>query len=103
MGNVSGHTKKLTVNATIFVAYCVANIIGPQVFISSEAPSYYTGYNSILGFEIASICCLAAYAGGCIIENRRRDKREGTDVSTHINDQLGDLTDYEKKCFRYIY
>ncbi|KAF4431480.1 Major facilitator superfamily domain general substrate transporter [Fusarium acutatum] len=103
MGNVSGHTKKLTVNATIFLAYCIANIIGPQVFRAAEAPHYPTGYNSILGFEVTAICALLAYAGGCIIENRKRDKAEGTDVSVRVEDQLGDLTDYEKKGFRYIY
>ncbi|PCD44651.1 hypothetical protein AU210_000108 [Fusarium oxysporum f. sp. radicis-cucumerinum] len=103
MGNVSGHTKKLTVNATIFLAYCIANIIGPQVFRAAEAPHYSNGYNSILGFEATAICALLAYAGGCIVENRKRDKAEGTDVSVRVEDQLGDLTDYEKKGFRYIY
>ncbi|RYC83108.1 hypothetical protein BFJ63_vAg14043 [Fusarium oxysporum f. sp. narcissi] len=103
MGNVSGHTKKLTVNATIFLAYCIANIIGPQVFRAAEAPHYSTGYNSILGFEATAIYALLAYAGGCIVENRKRDKAEGTDVSVRVEDQLGDLTDYEKKGFRYIY
>ncbi|RKK29165.1 hypothetical protein BFJ65_g1101 [Fusarium oxysporum f. sp. cepae] len=103
MGNVSGHTKKLTVNATTFLAYCIANIIGPQVFRAAEAPHYSTGYNSILGFEATAICALLAYAGGCIVENRKRDKAEGTDVSVRVEDQLGDLTDYEKKGFRYIY
>ncbi|KAJ3548281.1 hypothetical protein NM208_g1096 [Fusarium decemcellulare] len=103
MGNVSGHTKKLTVNATIFLAYCIANIIGPQVFITKEAPNYSTGYNAILGFEVTAICCMAAYAVGCMIENKRRDKMEGNDVSVMVEEQLGDLTDYEKKGFRYIY
>lgn len=103
MANVSGHTKKLTINATVFLAYCIANIVGPQIFIAKEAPDYTTGYNAILAFEVISICCMAAYATGCIIENRRRDQREGTDVSVTVDDQLGDLTDYEKKGFRYIY
>ncbi|KAI8719946.1 hypothetical protein NCS52_00438400 [Fusarium sp. LHS14.1] len=83
MGNVSGHTKRLTVNATIFLAYCIANIIGPQIFITREAPHYTTGYHAILGFE--------------------RDRSEGMDVIMNVEEQLGDLTDYEKKGFRYIY
>lgn len=103
MANVSGHTKKLTINATIFLAYCIANIVGPQVFIAKEAPDYTTGYNAIMAFEIVAIACLAAYAVGCIIENRIRDKREGTDIDVTLDTQLGDLTDYEKKGFRYIY
>ncbi|KAH7016372.1 major facilitator superfamily domain-containing protein [Microdochium trichocladiopsis] len=103
MANVSGHTKKLTINATVLLAYCIANIIGPQVFIAAEAPNYTTGYNAILGFEIVAIASLAAYAIGCRIENSRRDKAEGSDVSVSMKEQLGDLTDYEKTGFRYVY
>lgn len=38
--NVAGFTKKSTVSALMFVAYCVGNIIGPQFFIPSEEPAY---------------------------------------------------------------
>lgn len=103
MANVAGHTKKLTVTASIFVAYCCAMIIGPQVFLEREAPHYTTGYTSLIGFEVAAICLLAAYAIGCKIENRRRDAREGTDVCLTQEEMLEDKTDYEKKGFRYIY
>lgn len=43
MANVSGHSRKSTVNAAIFTAYCVAQIIGPQCFRASGAPDYPTG------------------------------------------------------------
>lgn len=56
-------------------------IIGPQVFREREAPHYSTGYKSLMGFEIGAITILAAYAIGCKIENRIRDKREGTEVT----------------------
>ncbi|KAH8172804.1 major facilitator superfamily protein [Sarocladium implicatum] len=103
MANVSGHTKKLTINATVFFAYCIANIVGPQVFISSEAPHYTTGYNSILGFEIGAILCMAVYGLGCRWENKQRDAKEGALGELSTNLQLGDLTDYEKPGFRYVY
>lgn len=38
--NVAGFTKKSTVSALMFVAYCVGNIVGPQFFIPSENPKY---------------------------------------------------------------
>ena len=38
--NVAGFTKKSTVSALMFAAYCVGNIVGPQFFIPSEEPSY---------------------------------------------------------------
>ncbi|KDN68837.1 hypothetical protein CSUB01_12614 [Colletotrichum sublineola] len=101
--NVSGRTKKLTVSAIVFLAYCIANIVGPQVFIATEAPHYTTGYNAILGFEAAAVACLAAYGIGCAVENKRRGVAEGSNVSVSVAEQLGDLTDYEKKGFRYVY
>ncbi|KGO67248.1 Major facilitator superfamily domain, general substrate transporter [Penicillium expansum] len=103
MANVSGHTKRLTVNGCIFVAYCMAMVIGPQLFIEKEAPQYATGYNCILGFEICAILSLAVYAFGCMIENKRRDQREGKDIQVSTAHQLSDLTDWQKKGFRYIY
>lgn len=38
--NVAGFTKKSTVSALMFVAYCVGNIVGPQFFIPTEKPGY---------------------------------------------------------------
>jgi MFS family permease len=38
--NVAGFTKKSTVSALMFAAYCVGNIVGPQFFLPSEEPSY---------------------------------------------------------------
>lgn len=103
MANVSGYTKKLTVSGVVFVAYCTANIIGPQVFRTNEAPAYTTGYNSICGFEVLEITSLAIYAIGCMIENKRRDRLEGTDVDVTMTDLVGDMTDREKRGFRYVY
>ena len=38
--NVGGFTKKATVSAMLFLAYCTGNIIGPQLFFADEAPQY---------------------------------------------------------------
>jgi hypothetical protein len=38
--NVGGFTKRSVISATLFVAYCTGNIIGPQFFLSSEEPKY---------------------------------------------------------------
>lgn len=39
--NVAGFTKKSTVMAMIFLAYCAGNLAGPQFFKASEAPNYH--------------------------------------------------------------
>jgi hypothetical protein len=38
--NVGGFTKRSVISATLFVAYCVGNIIGPQFFLASQEPKY---------------------------------------------------------------
>ncbi|KAF4819910.1 putative transporter [Colletotrichum tropicale] len=99
MANTSGHTKKVTVNAMVFLAYCVANIIAPQTFRASEAPHYATGYNSILGFESSAVALMAVYYVGIKYENRRRDKTYGKVIAGNISveESMEDLTDWEKK------
>lgn len=41
--NISGYTKKATVNALVFLGYCTGNILGPFFFFSREYPSYPVG------------------------------------------------------------
>lgn len=38
--NVAGFTKRSVTSALLFVAYCMGNIIGPQLFLTSEEPAY---------------------------------------------------------------
>lgn len=38
--NVAGFSKRSVVSAMVFIAYCVGNIVGPQFYDESEAPSY---------------------------------------------------------------
>lgn len=104
MANTSGHTKKITVNAMVFLAYCIANIIAPQTFQSSQAPTYTSGYNSILGFEAAAIFLMLVYVIGVKWENARRDKAQAAGVARDdsFNPNNEDLTDWEKPEFRYV-
>jgi MFS family permease len=41
MANVAGQTKKCFMAATIFVAYCVGNIVGPQLIKSETKSRHY--------------------------------------------------------------
>ena len=38
--NVGGFTKKSTVNAMLFFAYSMGNIVGPQLYLKTQAPVY---------------------------------------------------------------
>ncbi|GAB7325683.1 hypothetical protein MBLNU13_g09655t1 [Cladosporium sp. NU13] len=105
--NIGGFTKKNTVNAMVFIAYCSGNIIGPQLFFEDEAPSYPSGFLSMM------ICFGVAFFLSILLrlfliwENKRRDNRTGTVVDLD-EDQIGamnlsDATDKEMVNFRYVY
>ncbi|CAI7665904.1 unnamed protein product [Penicillium glandicola] len=104
--NVAGLTKKSTVSALMFAAYCIGNIAGPQFFIPSEEPSYPTGIQASmagLGFGIFFLVCLYMFY---VSENRRRDRlygppREMTETE-ELQDELSNKTDHEIKGFRYM-
>ncbi len=105
MANTSGHSKKITRNAIMFVAYCVGNIVGPQFFKTSEAPNYPTGFRAVLSAICLASVCLVIFAVGVAFEIRKRrvaTTNEADASSSEDNANL-DLTDKEKKDFVYTY
>ncbi len=46
--NYAGHTKKITINALILMAYGAANIIGPLTFTGQTAPNYIPAKAAIM-------------------------------------------------------
>ncbi|KAJ5120946.1 uncharacterized protein N7515_010334 [Penicillium bovifimosum] len=104
--NVAGFTKKSTVSALMFAAYCIGNIAGPQFFIPSEEPAYPTGIKAAmagLAFGVFFLACLYVFY---VWENRRRDRlygspRELTETE-ELQDELSNKTDHEIESFRYL-
>uniref|UniRef100_A0A8H7N127 Major facilitator superfamily (MFS) profile domain-containing protein n=1 Tax=Bionectria ochroleuca TaxID=29856 RepID=A0A8H7N127_BIOOC len=103
MSNVAGHTKKSFMAATIFVAYCVGNIVGPQLIWSETKkdhyPALWTGL--IICYVICILASLALYA---VLrnENKKRD-RIPIDETERAKLAFQDLTDKENPYFRYVY
>ncbi|EXJ91985.1 hypothetical protein A1O3_00535 [Capronia epimyces CBS 606.96] len=102
MANTSGHSKKVTMNAIFFTAYCVGNILGPQVFKASDAPDYSHGYAGLLACVVVAIASISAYGVLCWRENKKRD-REGVGAEQISEDAFSDRTDQEKREFRYAF
>ncbi|KAJ0158223.1 putative transporter [Colletotrichum tanaceti] len=46
--NYRGVTKKMTMSALLFLAYCAGNIAGPQFFRAAEEPRYDTAFRTIM-------------------------------------------------------
>ncbi|KAK7203704.1 major facilitator superfamily domain-containing protein [Myxozyma melibiosi] len=104
--NVAGQTKKSLASATLFLAWAVGNMIGPQVFKSSEAPRYVTGFSVHMG-------CYGVIYGTLIYlrfylkkENAKRDALQDEDwraSEANVENAFDDLTDKENPSFRYVY
>ncbi|PGG97076.1 hypothetical protein AJ79_09350 [Helicocarpus griseus UAMH5409] len=102
--NFSGHTKKVTVNALIFIAYCISNIIGPQFFKNNQAPLYPLGVGAILGSYVLSLILIVMFMVVCWAENCRRDRRdEAARERVHADTDFRDMTDKQNIHFRYIW
>lgn len=75
--NYKGVTKKMTMTALLFIAYCAGNIAGPQFFRQGDAPHYNPAFRAIL------VCyCLViglAVVLRCYLQwvNQKREREEG--------------------------
>jgi MFS family permease len=75
--NYKGVTKKMTMTALLFIAYCAGNIAGPQFFRAGDAPHYNMAFRAIL------VCyCLVvgmAVVLRCYLQwlNTKREREEG--------------------------
>lgn len=101
--NVTGHTKKVIGNAIFLIGYCVGNLIGPQTFNESQAPSYS-------GAKVTMVVCSCVSQGFLLLiwvlmyrENKRRDAHasEYEEDEKFENHEFADLTDKENPFFRY--
>ncbi|KAJ5219524.1 Major facilitator superfamily transporter [Penicillium chermesinum] len=88
-GNIGGFTKKTTVTSLSFIAYCAGNIIGPQLFFESEAPSYRSGFIALMNR---------------IRDNQGEHAAAAEPSETEIEMMaMMDKTDKEIVQFRYVY
>jgi len=73
--NTSGHTKKLTLNAMTLATFSVGNIIGTEIFLPKDAPSYIPGKVAILVLITVQlfVCYLLRYVN--LYKNKTKAKR----------------------------
>ncbi|CAI7587773.1 unnamed protein product [Penicillium glandicola] len=106
--NVAGRTKKSVTGTVIFIAYCVGNSIGAQVFQAKDAPKYIPAIvtcSIMYGLEIVIMIAWRTYY---IWQNKRRDKvvadlgltEEASAHQGRLNAE-SDMTDFENIHFRY--
>lgn len=103
--NTAGHTKKITTTAIFFIGYCVGNLIGPQTFIDSQAPTYTGGKVTIVVCDAATMALIAAIYFNYWYCNKKKDaaseKFEKEEFDRLEYSEFADLTDKENPNFRY--
>jgi protein-S-isoprenylcysteine O-methyltransferase Ste14 len=102
MSNVAGATKKSAMAAAIFAAYCVGNIVGPQLIKSQTKSRHYPE----LWTGLIICYCITIVAAGVLYvvlwrENKKRDARQ-VDEAERDRIAFMDLTDGENPYFRYV-
>lgn len=88
--NYRGVTKKATVTALLFLAYCAGNIAGPQFFKAAEAPTYDTAFRTIMTCYALSVLLAAGLRTYLGWENKRRAAREGFEGSAGAAGAVGE-------------
>ncbi|KAK9336414.1 major facilitator superfamily domain-containing protein [Lipomyces starkeyi] len=100
--NTAGYTKRTMRNALTLVAFCIGNIIGPQMFKSNDAPKYDPAKIAL----IVTMSLVVVFAVGLrqlvLWENTKRDKEIAKIASENVeNIEFLDMTDIENREFRY--
>ncbi|KAI3326224.1 major facilitator superfamily transporter allantoate [Xylariaceae sp. AK1471] len=100
--NIAGWTKKTTSAAMYLVAYCVGNIIGPQVFRSSDAPAYHNAITTVLVSFIVAFWTMIFIYFWCRRQNTLKASiRAAPGYSKVEGQEFMDLTDRENPEFIY--
>ncbi|KAI1332892.1 major facilitator superfamily transporter allantoate [Xylariaceae sp. FL0255] len=100
--NIAGWTKKTTVAAMYLIAYCVGNIIGPQVFRPSDQPLYLNAATVLLVALIVAELNLFFIYWWCKRQNANKAKlREAPGYTKVEGQEFMDLTDHENPEFIY--
>lgn len=86
------------------IDYVLGNIIGPQVFRAQLAPAYTQSYEGLMACFVVASAAILLYGLLCYLENRKKDKENGAPTAEEVAaEAFSDLTDKQKKSFRYIY
>ncbi|KAK0216190.1 major facilitator superfamily domain-containing protein [Armillaria fumosa] len=89
--NYKGVTKKMTMTALLFIAYCTGNIAGPQFFKSSESPHYQTAFRTIMICYALVVVLALGLRFYLVWVNRRRANLEGDAMDGELDEDVTDL------------
>ncbi|TKA24208.1 hypothetical protein B0A50_05972 [Salinomyces thailandicus] len=105
--NVAGQTKRSVAVAMNFIAWAAGNAIGPQVFLSWDAPRYFIAFSTHLGCYTLLVLVILLLRWHLRRQNKQRDRLAAEGVSEAKDENhtraFEDLTDQQNPNFRYMY
>ncbi|KAF2105502.1 major facilitator superfamily domain-containing protein [Lophiotrema nucula] len=104
--NIGGQTKKTVCVAANFIAWATGNAIGPQVFLSRDAPRYFIAFSTHMGCYVLLVIVIAFLRWNLMARNKAKDRlaAQVADANDeHLVHAFDDLTDKENPNFRYVY
>ncbi|KAF8684239.1 MFS general substrate transporter [Rhizoctonia solani] len=115
---VAGHTKRITVQAIMLSAYCVGNLVGPQMWQEKYKPRNRIPWAVITICYVLCPITLLSLRFLLARENQRRDAEpneddigevyieevlvDGTKIERRVDKAFLDLTDIQNREFRYV-
>ncbi|KAI0165748.1 major facilitator superfamily domain-containing protein [Xylariaceae sp. FL1272] len=101
--NTAGQTKKSVAFSVVQFGYAVGNLIGPQTFLSWQAPKYRGAIIAMLTSYAVCVVIMLAYLALGTWENKRRDRKYGKPEEVHQGTVEGfvDVSDMQQTNFRY--
>lgn len=105
--NIAGQTKKQIAVALNFIIWATGNAIGPQVFLSWNAPRYFIAFATHLGCYALLILIIIGLRIHLTRQNKKRDEMAASGVAEASPDYTAhafeDMTDMENLSFRYVF
>ncbi|KAK9379675.1 major facilitator superfamily domain-containing protein [Kockiozyma suomiensis] len=100
--NTAGYTKRAMRNAIILIAFCIGNIIGPQMFKIHDAPGYSPANIALIVTMSAVVVMSVALRQLVVWDNKKREAEVVPEHLDMIEDrEFMDLTDVQNREFRY--
>ncbi|PIL25692.1 MFS general substrate transporter [Ganoderma sinense ZZ0214-1] len=114
----AGHTKRITTNAIMLIAYCVGNATAPFMWQAKYTPRNHVPW-TIIGIVYVICPLILLYIRFLLArENKRRDAEpvdekyddvyievvlpDGTRTERRVDKEFLDLTDIQNRDFRYV-
>ncbi|KAL1956150.1 hypothetical protein VTO42DRAFT_7585 [Malbranchea cinnamomea] len=86
--NTAGDTKRKCTSGVVFVGMCTGNIIGPQLYSTSQAPEYRPGLtSSLVMFLLVALFAVTSMLYLMFLNRRHAKKRQELGGSARIIDE----------------